>query len=153
MRPFLLQVAAVTLINIKSIPQRFWLSLSTVVAVALVVVVLLSFLAMANGFQRTLASTGSDDVAIVLRAGSEAELNSTVSRDQVRLIEDAPGIARGPAGKPLVSPELYLIVDGVKRSTQTKANLPLRGMGQEGLVVRKGIKIVEGRMCQRDRRR
>ena len=146
MRPFLLQVAAVTLINIKSIPQRFWLSLSTVVAVALVVVVLLSFLAMANGFQRTLASTGSDDVAIVLRAGSEAELNSTVSRDQVRLIEDAPGIARGFAGKPLVSPELYLIVDGVKRSSQTKANLPLRGMGQEGLAVRKGIEIAEGRM-------
>ncbi len=146
MRPFLLQVAAVTVINVKSIPQRFWLSLSTVVAVALVVVVLLSFLAMANGFQRTLASSGAEDVAIVLRGGSQAEINSTVSRDQVRLIEDGPGIARGSNGKPLVSAELYLIVDGVKRSSQTKANLPLRGIGQEGAAVRKGIRIVEGRM-------
>jgi putative ABC transport system permease protein len=146
MRPFLLQVAAVTIINVKSIPQRFWLSLSTVVAVALVVVVLLSFLAMANGFQRTLASSGAEDVAIVLRAGSQAEINSTVSREQVRLIEDAPGIARSAAGKPLVSAELYLIVDGLKRSSQTKANLPLRGIGQEGAAVRKGITIAEGRM-------
>jgi putative ABC transport system permease protein len=146
MRPLLRQVAAVTLINVKSIPQRFWLSLSTIVAVALVVVVLLSFLAMANGFHRTLTSAGADDVAIVLRGGSQAEINSTVSRDQVRLIEDGPGIARSPEGKPLVSAELYLVVDGVKRSSQTKANLPLRGIGPEGAAVRKGIKIVEGRM-------
>ena len=146
MGSLLRQVAAVTTINVKSIPQRFWLSLSTVVAVALVVMVLLSFLAMAHGFQRTLMSAGAEDVAIVLRAGSQAEINSTVSRDQVRLIEEGPGIARGADGKPLISPELFLIVDGLKRTSQTKANLPLRGIGPQGAAVRKGIKVVEGRM-------
>jgi putative ABC transport system permease protein len=146
MRAFLLQVAAVTVINIKSIPQRFWLSLSTVVAVALVVTVLLTFLAMSHGFQKTLAGTGSPDVAIALRGGAAAEINSAVTRDQVRLIEDAPGIARGADGKPLTSAELYLVVDGIKRSTGTKANLPLRGVGHDGANVRKGITIVAGRM-------
>src|SRR5215813_5701332 len=146
MRPFFLQVSAVTLINLRSIPQRFWLSLSTVVAVALVVVVLLSFLAMANGFQHTLTSSGADDVAIILRAGSQAEINSTVSREQVRLLDDGPGIARNSDGKPLVSAELYLVVDGLKRSSQTKANLPLRGIGEEGPALRRGITLVEGRM-------
>src|SRR5262245_57702588 len=136
MRPLLLQIAAVTLIYIKSMPQRFWLSLSTVMAIALVVVVLLSFLAMATAFE----------LAMNLRGGSQAEINSTVARDQVRLIEEAPGIARGADGKPLLSAELYLVVDGVKRSSQTKANLPLRGIGTAGAAVRKGIKIVEGRM-------
>jgi len=47
MRSLFLQIAAVTTINLKSLRQRSWLSLSTVVAVALVVMVLLSFLAMA----------------------------------------------------------------------------------------------------------
>ena len=91
MRSLLLQVMAVTSINLRSMGQRRWLSLSTVIAVALVVIVLLAFLAMANGFQRTIAGSGADDIAIVLRAGSQAEINSTVSRDQVRLIEDGPG--------------------------------------------------------------
>ncbi len=50
MRSLWLQVAAVTAINLKSIAQRRWLSLSTVIAIALVVIVLLAFLAMANGF-------------------------------------------------------------------------------------------------------
>jgi putative ABC transport system permease protein len=149
MRSLWLQVAAVTSINLKSIAQRRWLSLSTVIAIALVVIVLLAFLAMANGFQRTIAGAGADDIAIVLRAGSQAEINSTVSRDQVRLIEDGPGIARGSDGKPLISPELYLVVDGIKRSTKTKANLPLRGIGEQGSALRKGITITAGRMFSR----
>jgi putative ABC transport system permease protein len=146
MGPFFRQLIAVTIINVKSIPQRFWLSLSTVVAITLVVVVLLSFLAMANGFRRTIAGSGADDVAIILRGGSQSEINSTVSRDQVRLIEDSPGILRNAEGKPVVSAELYLTVDGVKRSSGTKANLPLRGIGQAGLAARKHVDIVAGRM-------
>lgn len=140
------QVTAVTAINLMSISQRRWLSLSTVIAIALVVVVLLAFLAMANGFQKTIAGSGADDIAIVLRAGSQAEINSTVSRDQVRLIDDGPGIVRGADGKPLASAELYLVVDGIKRSTKTKANLPFRGIGEQGLALRQNVKIAEGRM-------
>jgi putative ABC transport system permease protein len=149
MRSLWLQVIAVTSINLGSIMQRRWLSLSTVIAIALVVIVLLTFLAMANGFQRTIAGSGADDIAMVLRAGSQAEINSTVSRDQVRLIEDGPGIARGSDGKPLISPELYLVVDGVKRTTKTKANLPLRGIGEQGAALRKGVSITAGRMFAR----
>jgi len=149
MSSLLLQVAAVTSINLRSIMQRRWLSLSTVIAIALVVIVLLAFLAMANGFQKTIAGSGADDIAMVLRAGSQAEINSTVSRDQVRLIEDGPGIARGSDGKPLISPELYLVVDGVKRTTKTKANLPLRGIGEQGAALRNNVTITSGRMFSR----
>ena len=67
----------------------------------------------------------------------------------MRLIEDGPGIARGADGKPLISPELYLVVDGIKRSTKTKANLPLRGIGEQGTALRKGITITAGRMFDR----
>src|SRR5580704_14394518 len=129
MHSLLLQITAVTLINLKSLPRRVWLSLSTVVAIGLVVMVLLSFLAMANGFRRTIEGSGADDVAVVLRGGSQSELNSVVTRDQVRLFEEGAGVAKDADGKPLISAELYLTVDGIKRSSQTKANLPLRGIG------------------------
>ena len=146
MRSLLLQIVAVTTINLKSLPQRLWLSLSTVMAIGLVVMVLLSFLAMANGFRRTIEGSGAPDVAVLLRAGSQSELNSAVTQDQARLIEEAPGVAKSADGRPLVSSELYITVDGIKRSTQTKANMPLRGIGSQGLALRHGISIVEGRM-------
>jgi putative ABC transport system permease protein len=142
----ILQVAVVTLMNLKSVPQRLALALSTIIAVALVVIVLLAFLAMANGFQSTLANSGSPDVAVILRAGSQSEVNSVISSDQVSLIREGPGIAKNRAGKPLTSAELYLVVDGVKRASNTKANLPLRGIGQEGAAVRRDIHLVAGQM-------
>lgn len=140
------QIAAVTAMNLRSLPQRPWTSLSTVVAVALVTGVLLAFLAMANGFRTTVKGTGSTDVAVFLRKGSDAELNSVVSRDQVLIVQQAPGIAKGADGKALISPELYSVVDGIKKSSGTKANLPLRGLGADALKVRRGIKISAGRM-------
>lgn len=142
------QTIAVTMINLRSIPQRWALSLATIFSIALVVAVLLGFLAMANGFRATLSSTGSDDVAIMLRGGSQAELNSGLSLEQQRLVEEAPGIARDASGEAIVSGELYVIVDGVKRSSQTQANLPLRGVGSAAANLRADYAIVEGRMFE-----
>ncbi|WP_300541532.1 ABC transporter permease [Maricaulis sp.] len=143
------QIGAVTMMNLRSIPQRAGLSIATIISIALVTGVLLGFLAMSNGFRATLQGTGSESVAVMLRGGSQAELNSGLSSDDVRLIEDAaPGIARDAGGRPLVSGELYVIVDGIKRSSQTEANLPLRGVGERALDVREGFRIVEGRMFE-----
>ncbi len=149
MHSVLLQTIAVSKMNLKSVPQRFWISFSTVLAVALVVMVLLAFLAMANGFQQTLTSSGANDVAVLLREGARAEISSVISREQVHLLEESPGIAKGADGEPLVSAELYLVVDGIKRASQTKANVPLRGIGPEGGVLRRGITLIEGRMFHR----
>jgi putative ABC transport system permease protein len=142
----LTQIGVVTAMNLRSIPQRLWTSISTVVAVALVTGVLLSFLAMSNGFRSTVQGTGSLDVAMIMRKGGGGELNSVLSREQVLLMEEAKGIAKGNDGKPLVSAEMYAVVDGIKISSGTKANLPLRGVGPKALNVRRGVKIVAGRM-------
>lgn len=142
------QTTAVTLLNLRSIPQRWGMSLATVLSIALVVGVLLGFMAMANGFRATLDGAGSDDVAIMLRGGAMAEMNSTVSREEVRLLEVAPGIAASPEGEPLISSELYVVADGIKRTTQTRANLALRGLGEFGPALRPQFSLVQGRMFE-----
>lgn len=140
------QTTAVTLLNLRSIPQRWGMSLATVLSIALVVGVLLGFMAMASGFRATVDGAGSDDVAIMLRGGAMAEMNSNISREEVRLVEIAPGIAADPGGEPLLSAELYVVADGIKRTTQTRANLALRGVGQHGPELRPQFSLVEGRM-------
>ena len=140
------QTRSVIAMNVRSIPQRLWMSVATVVSIALVVAVLLGFLSLANGFNQTLKGSGASDVAIVLREGSEAELNSTLSREQVDLLGRGPGVKVGADGRPIVSGELFLVVDGIKKSSRTKANMPLRGVGANGLLVRKQARISQGRM-------
>ncbi|WP_339865163.1 ABC transporter permease [Paremcibacter congregatus] len=140
------QTWVVIIMNIRSLPARFSMSLATIFAVAAVVGVLLFFLAMGNGFRATLEGAGSDAVAVVTREGSQSEINSVLGRDQVNLIANAPGIARDDAGNPIISAELYVIVDGIKESTKTKVNLPLRGLSQAGFDLRDNVKITDGRM-------
>jgi len=147
MSTLLSQSAAVIKMNIQSLPRRLWMSLAMVFASAVVVAILLAFLAMDKGFDATMQSAGSDDIAFFMRVGSAAELNSSASREQVNLIENAPGIMRDEQG-PMVSAELYVIVDGVKKSSQTEANLPLRGLDQRGVTMRKGFTLVAGRMFE-----
>lgn len=139
------QVWTVIGMNIRSLPQRLWMSLAAVFAVAVVVAVLLSFLAMSTGFERTLQGAGSERTAIITRVGSQSELNSTISRDNVNIMAAAPGIAKDASGQPIYSAELYVVVDGIKRSTGGKVNLPLRGISEAGFAIREGIELVAGR--------
>jgi putative ABC transport system permease protein len=145
MASLLNQIGAVTSLNVRSIPQRGAMSIASVVAVALTITVLLFFLALSNGLRSTVEGSGSDNVAIVLRDGAVAELNSVVSRDQLNILSSGPGVAQRD-GHPMVSGELLVIVDGIKRDSGTKANMPFRGISAEGVALRHGVHITQGRM-------
>ncbi len=138
------QVAIVTWLNVKSIPRRWGSSAAAIVGVAGVVAVLVAVLSIAQGFRKTMESTGSPDVAVILRGGSQAEMNSIIGRDAARIIADAPGILRVD-GEPMASAELFVVVDVPKRTTDTVANVPLRGVGPAAFEIRKNLRIVEGR--------
>jgi putative ABC transport system permease protein len=143
------QIRAVTWMNLRSIPQRFGASSVIVVGIAGVVAVLISVLAMATGFTRTVAGTGRNDRAIVLRGGSDSELASTLAREATLTIMDAPGIRRDSAGKPIASAEAVVIVDLPKKSNNSGANVTIRGIGAAGMELRPEIQLVAGRMFQR----
>ena len=132
-------------IGIAGLPQRWGASLVIVVGIAGVVGVLVAMLAMGEGFKATLDKTGGTDSAILLRAGSQAETNSVITRDQVPLISTLPGIAKGTDGKPLASAELSQIINLPSMADGTDANVQFRGVGPEGWAIRPQLKIVEGR--------
>src|SRR5690349_4725923 len=121
------QISAVTSMNLRSIPQRLGTSSVIVIGIAGVVAVVISVLAMAVGFKHTVDATGRDDRAIILRGGSDSELASTLSRESALTIIDAPGIKKNADGKPIASAESVVIVDMPKKSTDTGANVTLRG--------------------------
>jgi len=151
MSGLLSQIGTVVVMNLKSLPQRLWMSLAAIFAVGVVVAVLLAFLAMATGFQKTLAGSGSEAVAVISRVGSQSEVNSVLSRETVNKMSTAPGIAKDENGELLLSAELYVIVDGLKRSSQTEVNIPMRGLSANGVRLRDNISIVAGRMFESGR--
>ncbi|UHQ20236.1 ABC transporter permease [Lysobacter sp. KIS68-7] len=136
---------AATQVGIASLPQRWGASSVIVIGIAGVVGVLVAMLAMGEGFRSTLSSTGDDNTAIVLRGGSQAETNSVITRDQVPLISALAGIAKGPDGRPLSSPELSQVVNLLSKSDSTDTNVQFRGIGPSAWALQPKLKIVEGR--------
>lgn len=142
------QVLAITLLSLRSIPDRLGPSLVIVVGLAGVVAVFTALLAMAEGFQSTLKSTGRADIALVLRGGSSAELNSGLSRDSATLVRQAPGVSKSAGGLPLASAEMIVIAELMKPGEKTGSNITVRGVEPAAFALRPQVKIVEGRAFQ-----
>jgi putative ABC transport system permease protein len=131
--------------NIRSVRARWTSAIVAVAGIAGTVGVFVAMLSLANGFRATLVSSGSPDNALIVRGGATSEMTSGVGLDSVKIIQDAPGIARGPNG-PLVTAEAVLMAPIPLRSTGTDANVEVRGVSPNVLEIRKQVKIVEGRM-------
>jgi putative ABC transport system permease protein len=138
------QVANVTLFNLRTLPERKGSAITAAVGIAGVVAVFVGVLSIAAGFKEAMKPKGGSDVAIVLRSGADTEMTSGLARDEVRLIGEAPGVARSAEG-PLASAELFVIINLPKRSTGTDANVPFRGVEKAAFAVHGDVKMVEGR--------
>ena len=139
------QARAATQLGIATIPQRLGSSAVVIVGIAGVVGVLVALLAMGAGFAATLDQGGSDDTAIVLRAGAQAEVNSVIGHDAVEIVSDAPQVQRGRSGRPIASGELVVVAALPKRTTGLDANVEVRGVGERAWELRPTLHITNGR--------
>lgn len=142
---WLAQIVSVTAFSLRSLPQRLGSSLTALLGIAGVVAVMVAVLSIAQGVLQTMASSAGENNVIVLRSGANTEMMSGLSGDDARIVAEAPGVARNAQG-PIVSPELFVIINLPKRSTGTDANVPMRGVDQAATRVRQDFEIIEGRM-------
>jgi putative ABC transport system permease protein len=138
-------VAIPIVYNLRSVRARWTSAIVAVLGIAGTVGVFIAMLSLARGFKATLVSSGSENNAIILRAGATSELTGGVTLDSVKIIQDAPGIAHGTEG-PLVTPEIVIVAPIPLISTGTDANVQIRGVSKNVLEIRRQIKMVEGRM-------
>jgi putative ABC transport system permease protein len=141
------QIFAVSLLNLRNLPQRMASSVVAIVGVGAVVLVFAAVLSMAAGLEKTMVATGADDTAVIMRSGATSEMNSGLSNEQVLLIANAPGVLKD-GDTAVMSAELYVVTDVRKRSNDTDANVPFRGVQAGAMAVRNGVEIVAGRMFE-----
>ncbi|GLQ50278.1 ABC transporter permease [Dyella flava] len=144
------QAASVTGVGLSTLRQRMGASAVVVIGIAGVVAVVVALLAMGEGYTETLRKTGSADSAIVMRGGSDNEVSSVLTHDSIVVIPNAPGIARDPQGKPIVSPEVVVAADLPMKSSRKgeEGSAQLRGVSDEAWAVRPNLKIIAGRKFQ-----
>jgi putative ABC transport system permease protein len=140
-------VAIPLIYNLRSLRARWSSTVVAVLGLAGTVGVFVAMLSLARGFEATLTASGSPRNAIIRRAGATSEMDSGIALDQVRVIEDAPGVERASVG-PLVSPEVVVVAAFPLKGRETEGNAQIRGVSPKALAVRPTVKIAAGRMFE-----
>ncbi|HEV8202924.1 MAG TPA: ABC transporter permease [Pyrinomonadaceae bacterium] len=133
--------------NIRNIIVRKGSTLATAFTIGLTVAVFLMVMALARGIDMTLSSSGEPLNMIVLREGSTAELNSSVTRENFNDLMFLDGVER-EADKPLASGELVTLIYKARKGMSQGSNVTVRGVGPMSFKLRSGFQTVAGRLFQ-----
>lgn len=133
--------------NVRYLATRWKGTVMTAGTFALVVATFIIVMSLAQGIERALTTTGDPLNVIIMRAGAQAEGQSQITREQYQIARNAPGLARGPSGEPLVAPEIFALVNKPRLDGQT-ANIQIRGIHPNAFLLRPAVRLVEGRMPQ-----
>src|SRR5271156_187174 len=95
--------------NFRSIRARWTSTIVAILGIAGTVGVFVAMLSLARGFKATLVASGSPGNALVMRAGSSSEMMGGITLDSVKIVQDAPGVARDAEG-PLVTQEVVGVI-------------------------------------------
>ncbi len=131
--------------NLRNLTVRRTANIMAALGIALVVMVMVWVLALAQGFRKALVGTGRPDRALVMRGGATSEVQSAVSREDARMLAVLPEVATDASGEPLASAEMVVIVVLPKRSDASPSNVVVRGVTPAAFAVRPEARIAEGR--------
>ncbi len=130
---------------LRSSVSRRLTTVITILGVALVVFVFSAVLMMANGVQKTLRSTGSDDNVVVVRKAALSEIMSIIDREAAGVMVNLPQVARFADGSPMSSKEVVVIINLSKLGSSGISNVTVRGVEEPAFQLRPQVRIVEGR--------
>ena len=131
---------------LRSSSSRRLTTVITILGIALVVFVFTAVLMMANGVEKTLRSTGSDDNLIVARKAAMSEIMSILDRDAAGIISNMPLVASFADGRPMSSKEAVVIINLNKIGAPGLSNVIVRGVESAAFPLRPQVRIVQGRM-------
>ncbi len=125
-------------------------TLLTAGGMGLVVFVFSAVLMLAEGLEKTLVSTGSNENVVFLRRSSETEVQSMVERDQAAVLENLSEIALNDGGRPMAARETVVLIGLNRRDSGAVANVNVRGVDPEtSFALRPQVKVSSGRRFEK----
>lgn len=133
--------------NLRNLVVRKGSTLATAFTIGLTVAVFLMVMALARGIDLTLSSSGEPLNVIVVREGSTAELNSSVSREQYNDLRYLDGVVK-EGDQPLATAEIITLIYKPRKGMSQGSNVMVRGVGPMSFKLHSGFQIVQGRTFQ-----
>jgi putative ABC transport system permease protein len=140
------QIAAITAMSLKAIPQRPLSALVTIIGVATMVAVITALLALGAGLTSSGTRNIGPDQAVVLAKGAASDYMGSLSRETVGIVAEAPGVKKDAQGRAFVSPATALVVQVSRQGDHRPADVALVGVLPESFGRIDGSRLTKGRL-------
>lgn len=132
--------------NFRNLVVRKGSTAMTIAGFMLVVCIFVVVMAMIDGLEATLVSTGAHDNVIVMNKGAESETSSLImqSENALQVVGGYKGVKRDAKNEPLLSPE-HLASISMKMSNGEQRGMSIRGVKPVALDVHEKVKVVKGK--------
>jgi putative ABC transport system permease protein len=134
--------------NLRSLWVRRVSTGMTLAGIALAVAVFIGVMALAKGLETAFTATGEAMNLVVLRQGSQAEVVSSISREALQPLSYLEGVATDARGRPLVSPEVIVVVNLPRQGSDNRSNVLIRGLSPQGFALQPSVRLMAGRALQ-----
>ncbi len=131
--------------SVRNLLVRRTTTAATALGIGLVVFVFSSVLMLGAGLKRAMGRSGSDDVAIVMRAGSDAELSSGIELPAAGLVTASPEVRVRPDGRPDAVGEVVGVLALDRSGGDGVSNVQVRGVPDDVYRFRPTVRVVAGR--------
>jgi putative ABC transport system permease protein len=116
----------------------------TALGIGLTVAVLVVMMALVNGLDSTFVETGDENTLVIIRKGSQNEVNSYFNRELYKTVRLMEGVARNSEDEPLAVGEILVVINHDKLEGGA-SNLSFRGTSDLGFEMRSEVALIEGR--------
>jgi putative ABC transport system permease protein len=131
--------------NVRNLRLRKGLTIMTALGIALTVTTAIFVMALLAGLHRAFVTSGNPLNVLVMRKGSTSELTGGFDGANLQVLKTLPGIAKDDHGDPMVSGEWMVVIVLPRADGTGEVNVAVRGMMQDGLALRSGVKLIQGR--------
>ncbi|HEY2517885.1 MAG TPA: ABC transporter permease, partial [Polyangiaceae bacterium] len=133
--------------NVRNLTVRKTTTAAAALGLGLVVFVFASVMMLSNGIKAATQRAADPNVAIVLRKGASAEMESGIDEQNIGLIAATPGVSHQDNGRPAAVGELIVVIL-LDKAGGGFSNVTMRGVPDNVLAFRPTVKIVDGRAAQ-----
>ncbi len=133
-----------TVTAVCSIPERLGTSAVIVISITAVTSVLVAMLALGQGLEELARADVRADQAVVLSAGAQSAVQSSLPKTILGSISDKPGIMRDPRGEPEMFGAAFMYMDAVSRENRRSA-VSFYFVTPGFWEINSGVRIIEGR--------
>lgn len=131
--------------NTRNLRVRMGATVMTALGIALTVSIAVLIMALLTGLERAFVASGDPRNVLVMRQGADSEMMSFITHEQAQTLKVLPGVARNDRDDPLMSGDTVVVIALPRRDGTGEVNVTVRGVSPGGVVIRPGIKLVEGR--------